>query len=108
MEVAALRVNTYPGLMRELDRRRQELGLRMEDVDAKSGVADRYSAKLFAGVRRFGGMSLPAILGALQCDLVVVPRSATAASVEPRGLSASKADRFEHRALPSPNEGSSL
>jgi hypothetical protein len=37
MEVAALRVNTYPDLLRQLDRRRRELGLRMEDVDHKSG-----------------------------------------------------------------------
>jgi hypothetical protein len=38
MEVAALRVNTYPDLLRQLDRRRRELSLRMEDVDARSGV----------------------------------------------------------------------
>jgi hypothetical protein len=96
MEVAALRVNTYPDLLRQLDRRRQELGLRMEDVDHKSGVLDGYSAKLFVGIRRFGQMSLPAVLGALECDLVVVPRSATAPA-ERRGLSADKADTFDHR-----------
>lgn len=73
-EVATLRHNTYSGLLRQLDARRRELGLRMADVDAKSGVQDGYAAKLFVGIRRFGPMSLSAILGALQCDLVVVPR----------------------------------
>jgi hypothetical protein len=103
MEVAALRVNTYPGLMRELDRRRQELGLRMADVDAKSGVQDGYSAKLFVGIRRFGPMSLSAILGALQADLVVVPR-ADATPAERRALSAGRAGNFDRRALPPTGE----
>jgi hypothetical protein len=105
-EVTALRVSTYPDLLRQLDRRRQELNMRMEDVDAKAGVADRYSAKLFVGIRHFGPMSLNAILGALQCDLVVVPRQAPPA--ERRALSADTADRAERRALPPLNEGSSL
>jgi hypothetical protein len=105
MEVAALRVNTYPDLLRQLDRRRRELGLRMADVDAKSGVQDGYSAKLFVGIRGFGPMSLSAILGALQCDLIIVPRSA-AAPVAHRGLSADNADRLERRALPPLDEGS--
>jgi hypothetical protein len=98
MEVAALRINTYPALLRQLDARRRDLGLRMEDVDAKSGVQDGYAAKLFVGVRRFGEMSMPAILGALECDLIVVPRKASAP--ETRHLSADDAGKIERRALP--------
>jgi hypothetical protein len=74
----------------------------MEDVDARSGVQDGYSAKLFVGIRRFGEMSLPAILGALDVDLVVVPRNAR--PTERRSLSADTADRFERRALPQTGE----
>jgi hypothetical protein len=47
-------------------------------------------------------MSLPAILGALDVDLVVVPRNAR--PTERRSLSADTADRFERRALPQTGE----
>jgi hypothetical protein len=103
MEVAALRVRTFPDLLRQLDRRRRELGLRMEDVDHKSGVQDGYSAKLFVGIRGFGAMSLPAILGALDADLVVIPRPGSRA-VETRQLSADSAGLVEHRSLPPTGE----
>jgi hypothetical protein len=96
MEVAALRVKSYSDLLRQLDARRRELGLRMADLDQRSGVADGYSAKLICGMRRFGEMSLPAILGALAVDLVVVPRPGVA-PVEHRQLSADAADEFVHR-----------
>jgi hypothetical protein len=110
MEVAALRVNTYPDLLRQLDRRRRELNMRMADVDAKSGAQDGYSAKLLVGIRRFGEMSLPAILGALAVDLVVVPRPEAAAAPERRthvepALIPGAARML---ALPAPTEGSSL
>jgi hypothetical protein len=98
MEVAALRVRDYPGLLRQLDRRRQELNMRMEDLDHRSGVQPGYSAKLLVGLRRFGEMSLPCILGALECDLVVVPRP-DAAPIEHAG-SCAQAERTERRALP--------
>jgi hypothetical protein len=84
MEVAALRVNTYPDLLRQLDLRRRELGMRMEDVDHKSGLQEGYSAKLFVGIRRFGEMSLSCLLGALECDLVIVPRPKAEAAPERR------------------------
>ena len=103
MEVAALRVNTLPDLLLQLDRRRRELGLRMEDLDHVSGVQPGYSAKLLVGIRGFGQMSLPAVLGALQCDLVVVPR-ADASPTEQRSLGARDAGAFEHRALPPTGE----
>jgi hypothetical protein len=96
MEVTALRVRDYDGLTRALDQRRRELGLRMADLDQRSGVADGYSAKLICGMRRFGEMSLPAILGALECDLVVVPRQSASPPVERRSLSADKAGGFTH------------
>jgi hypothetical protein len=100
MEVTALRVNTYDGLLRELDRRRRELGMRMADVDAKSGVQDGYAAKLFVGIRRFGEMSLPSVLGALDVDLVVLPRKPAEAAPERGPMSATAAERVERRALP--------
>ena len=77
---------------------------RMADVDAKSGCQDGYSAKLFVGIRRFGPMSLNAVLGALECDLVVVPKAE--AAPERRALSANKAGAF--RALPPLDEGSTI
>src|SRR5271163_4641243 len=103
MEVAALRVRTYPDLLRQLDRRRRELGMRMEDVDHKSGVQDGYSAKLFVGIRGLGQMSLPAILGALDADLVVVPRP-DARPAEQRSLGAVAAGVPTRRALPPTGE----
>jgi hypothetical protein len=110
METVALRVRDYPGLLRQLDRRRCELGLRMEDVDAKSGVQDGYAAKLFVGVRRFGEMSLPAILGALECDLVIVPRPKAEAAPAERRTHVEPAlipGATRLLALPSPAEGTS-
>jgi hypothetical protein len=71
----------------------------MEDVDHKSGVQDGYSAKLFVGIRGFGVMSLQAILGALDADLVVIPRPGSS-PVETRQLSAGRAEHVEHRAAP--------
>ena len=103
MEVAALRINTYPDLLRQLDRRRRELGLRMEDLDHVSGLQGGYSAKLFCGMRRFGELSLSCLLGALECDLVVVPR-AEASPAERRALSADKAGAFDRVALPPTGE----
>jgi hypothetical protein len=64
----------------------------MEDVDAKSGVQDGYSAKLFVGIRRFGDMSLSAVLGALSVDLVVVPRADPAPEEQRSG----SAGRVQH------------
>jgi hypothetical protein len=78
----------------------------MEDVDHKSGVQDGYSAKLFVGIRGFGVMSLQAVLGALDADLVVIPRPGSRA-VETRQLSADTADRVGRHARPPMNEGSS-
>ena len=45
----------------------------LEELDAISGVADRYAGKILLGTRCFGDMSLQAILGALRLELVVQP-----------------------------------
>ena len=66
-------VRDYDGLRAALIARRVELRLSLEELDAISGVADRYSGKVLLGTRCFGDMSLQAILGALRLELVVRP-----------------------------------
>jgi hypothetical protein len=91
----AVKARDYPELLQVLDARRRELGLTMEAFDERSGLTNGYSAKLFVGMRRFGEMSLPVVLQTLGVELLVAMPPAT--PVERRGLSADKADRFDHR-----------
>ena len=51
------------------------------DLDAVSGVADGYSAKVVKGIKHFADMSMPSLFGALRLRLVVVPIE-TATSAE--------------------------
>lgn len=57
-----------------LNRRRQELSLSMNDIDAIIGFAERYSSKIFAANynKSLGKLSLQAMLSALGCKLCVV------------------------------------
>jgi hypothetical protein len=55
-----------------LDLQRRRLGLTNLCLDDLSGVQQGYTGKLFAGVKRLGEMSLPALLGAVGCKIVVV------------------------------------
>jgi hypothetical protein len=103
--VSAIRIRNYSQLREAIAYRRQQLGLRQLEADEKSGLQSGYFGKLEAGCRKFGDLSLPMALAALDCDLYLAPRSAVA-PVEDRGLSADNADRVEHRALPPLDEGS--
>jgi hypothetical protein len=99
MSRAAVRCRDYSELLGALNARRRELGLTMEVFDELSGLTNGYSAKVFCGMRRFGPMSLSVTLATLGLELLVAPKdSEHARPVERRGMSADKADRFEHRA----------
>ena len=68
----AIRCETVSHIRQAFDARRRELGMTMVDLDAKSGVQDGYAAKVIAGIRRPGDMSLGAIAGALGLELHVI------------------------------------
>ena len=91
-----VRIRDYDQLVGALAARRRALGLRQLDLDEKSGTQTGYVSKIEAGIRRLGPLSLPMILAALDCDLLLAPRNATA-PVEGRQMSADKSDRHEHR-----------
>jgi hypothetical protein len=55
-----------------LDLQRRRLGLVNLCLDDVAGLQQGYSAKIFAGVKRLGDMSMPAMIGATGCKLVVV------------------------------------
>ena len=57
-----------------LNIRRQELNLTLNDLDAILGFAERYASKIFARnyQKNLGKLSLPAMLKALGCKLVIV------------------------------------
>jgi hypothetical protein len=57
-----------------LNLRRQELGLRMADLDATLGFAGGYASKIFAPnyKKNLGMHSLPAMLSAMGCKLAIV------------------------------------
>jgi hypothetical protein len=97
MAVQAIRCRTYQELTAALAARRRQLGLRQLDADEKSGLQTGYVGKIEAGIRRLGPLSLPMMLAALDCDLLLAPRS-SAAPVEHRGMSADEAERVAHRA----------
>jgi hypothetical protein len=95
----AVRIRSYEELQSALAARRRQLGLRQLELDEKSGLMSGYSGKLEVGIRKLGSVSLPNLLAALDADLLLVPRSATA-PVNDRGLSADAAGRHVHRAQP--------
>jgi hypothetical protein len=91
----AVRVRDYDQLTSALATRRRQLGLRQLEADHLSGCQSGYQGKIESQTRRLGPLSLPMILAALDCDLLLCPRS-DVAPVEHRGLSGDKADRFTH------------
>jgi transcriptional regulator with XRE-family HTH domain len=80
----AVRIRSYEKLQSALSARRRSLGLRQLELDERSGLQSGYSGKIEIGVRRLGPISLPNLLAALDCDLLLCPRGSTA-PVEPRG-----------------------
>jgi hypothetical protein len=95
-QTVAIRIRDYTQLRQAIAARRRQLGLRQLDLDEKSGLMSGYSGKIEAGVRKLGDISMPFLLAGLDCDLLLAPRSAVA-PVDHQGLSASSADRFDHR-----------
>ncbi len=67
-------IRDYDELRQALDARRRLMGLTLLQLDERSGVQSGYSAKLIAGMRHLGTMSLPSILGALELDLMLIER----------------------------------
>jgi len=67
-------LRTYEELRAAIDARRKLIGMTMADLDERSGVQSGYSAKLIAGVKNLGPMSMDCILGALGIDLVIIER----------------------------------
>jgi hypothetical protein len=71
----AVRIRSYEELQGALSARRRSLGLRQLEFDEKSGLMSGYSGKIEVGIRRLGPVSLPNLLAALDCDLLLCPRS---------------------------------
>ena len=68
-------IKTYSELVTHLVRRRHDLGMSQIDMDARTGLADGYVAKIECGTKRLGPTSLPCILGALGVSILIVPDS---------------------------------
>lgn len=66
-------IDDYDGLIRTIATRRRALGLSQLAVDQIAGLADGYTGKVEANVRRLGMMSLGLILQALGLKLAPVP-----------------------------------
>ena len=66
-------IRTFDELRAALNRRKIDLGLKNLEIDDIAGLQSGYTGKLLCGMKRPGDMSLPAILGALKCELVLVP-----------------------------------
>lgn len=55
-----------------LQRRRYELGISGETLSNIAGLADRHLSKIECGSKGLGTMSLPTLLSALGCQLILV------------------------------------
>jgi helix-turn-helix protein len=81
----AVRIRDYSQLTQALAARRRQLGLRQLDADEKSSLQSGYVSKLEAGIRHLGPLSLPMLLAAYDCDLLLAPRSSVAPIEPPAG-----------------------
>lgn len=61
----------YASLVAAFIARRHELGLSQVEVDEIAGMSGGYCAKIEAGMKRFGPVSLPCMLGALGLELTL-------------------------------------
>lgn len=57
---------------RLLQRRRYELGISGDTLSNVAGLADRHLSKIECGTKGLGSMSLPTLLSALGCQLILV------------------------------------
>lgn len=55
-----------------LQRRRYELGISGEALGNIAGLADRHLSKIECGTKGLGSMSLPTLLSALGCKIILV------------------------------------
>jgi transcriptional regulator with XRE-family HTH domain len=88
----AIRIRDYQQLTQALAARRRSLGLRQLDADEKSGLQGGYVSKIECGARRLGPLSLPMLLAALDCDLLLAPRTGS----EPAEARTVSAGRVQH------------
>jgi hypothetical protein len=65
-------VATYADLVCALRNRRLDLGLVQLVLDDCAGIQDGYTSKCEARLKKWGEMSLGAILGAMGCKLVLI------------------------------------
>lgn len=91
MELA--RVTTLEEIQQAMTARRKSLGLSQMLVDDISGLQTGYTGKLECGIKGLGKISMPLILGALKCELLIVP-----ATSQFRDKTGSKDDFFSRRA----------
>jgi hypothetical protein len=75
LPLRSIAVTNYTQLLDAIRRRKDELNVSFEILDAVSGLQSGYSAKLLSPrpVKRLGEVSLAALLGALGLRLVVRP-----------------------------------
>jgi len=66
------RVTTFDDLRAIIDAYRKSLGITLLELDDKSGVQHGYSSKLACGIKNYGNISLPCIMGALGLELIIV------------------------------------
>jgi hypothetical protein len=68
-----LTANDLDGMRKILDARRVRLKMTMEELDARTGLAHGYCAKLFCGERSFGNLSFRLVLKALGAKVAILP-----------------------------------
>lgn len=66
-------IRDYPELTQALARERRRLGFSQLAFDDRVGLAEGHTAKIEAGYRGLGPMTLPYILSALGCVLILAP-----------------------------------
>jgi hypothetical protein len=94
----AIKIRDYHQLRQAISIRRRVLGLKQLEVDERSSCQSGYQGKLEAGTRHFGPLSLPMVLAALDCDLLLAPRNPTAPVIDHVG----SAGMVQHRPRPKP------
>jgi hypothetical protein len=100
MTIAAIKIRDYSQLRSAIASRRRQLGLRQLEVDEKAGLMSGYVGKIEVGVRKLGDISLPNLLAALDADLYLAPRRATAAPAERCGSAGLVGDHTHRERMP--------
>jgi hypothetical protein len=83
-DVTAKLITSLDDLIEALRQRRDELDISHETIDDVSGLQPGYTSKVLARMKGLGPVSLPALLGALACGLVLVEDPLQRTLVEPR------------------------